>query len=271
MDKNNLVAALMASGLLYSSGAMAGFINEAAAVAATPAGAAAPAVVAQSAADAGQARGGTPSDLAHRGKPLSETRVSPGRLIEIGTRPASVKEARGKGTSMALADVVPAILPPTFRADYADVSRTVPVSWAGGKPWPVVMGEVVSQLPGVIATLDWTNQSITFGMQQVRKNETDSSVHATPAAARWEVRASDLTLRQSLTRWAKDAGWQVSWEVKYDFPVQLEAVFGGTFENAVEQFTASLRTSEFPLLGCMYEGNRVVRILHYGDKKECEQ
>lgn len=270
MNKKNLVAALMASGLLYSSGAMAGFINEAAAVAATPAGAAAPAAVAQSTAGAGQTPAGTTTDPGHRGKPLSETRVSAGRLIEIGARPASVKEARGKGSAMALADVVPAILPSTFQANYADVNRTVPVSWAGGKPWPVVMGEVVSQLPGVIATLDWTNQSITFGMQQVRSNETDFA-HATSAAARWEVRASDLTLRQSLMRWAKDAGWQVSWEVKYDFPVQLEAVFGGTFENAVEQFTASLRTSEFPLLGCMYEGNRVVRILHYGDKKECEQ
>ncbi|MGN5477577.1 toxin co-regulated pilus biosynthesis Q family protein [Cupriavidus basilensis] len=128
----------------------------------------------------------------------------------------------------------------------------------------------MSQMPGVVATIDWTNQTITFGMQKVRTTETGSP-NAAPAAARWEVRASDLTLRQSLMRWAKDAGWQVSWEAKYDFPVQLEAAFGGTFENAVEQLTASLRTSEFPLLGCMYEGNRVVRVLHYGDKKECEK
>ncbi|AMR78612.1 toxin co-regulated pilus biosynthesis Q family protein [Cupriavidus nantongensis] len=269
MDKKNLVAALMASGLLFSSGAMAGFINEAA-IGAAPAGALAPGSAAQTSTGAGQPVGGTPPIPAQGEKPLSEARVSPGRLIEIGTRPATVKELRGKGSAMALGDVVPAILPTTFRADYADVNRTVPVSWAGGKPWPVVMGEVVSQLPGVIATLDWTNHSITFGMQKVHSNETELA-RASPAAARWEVRASDLTLRQSLMRWAKDAGWQVSWEVKYDFPVQLEAAFGGTFENAVEQFTASLRTSEFPLLGCMYEGNRVVRILHYGDKKECEQ
>ncbi|MCY1532245.1 Toxin co-regulated pilus biosynthesis protein Q [compost metagenome] len=132
------------------------------------------------------------------------------------------------------------------------------------------MGEVVSQLPDVVATIDWTNQTITFGMQKVRATG-KGSANAVSVAARWVVRATDLTLRQSLMRWAKDAGWQVSWEVKYDFPVQLEAAFGGTFEDAVEQFTASLRTSEFPLLGCMYEGNRVVRILHYGDKKECEK
>ncbi|QBY56103.1 toxin co-regulated pilus biosynthesis Q family protein [Cupriavidus oxalaticus] len=265
MDKKNLVAALMASGLLCSGGAMAGFINESAP--------AAPAPAASTQTPAGESKAAEAKQLEPNqspGKQLSETRATAGRLVEIGTRPASVKEVRGKGSAMALADVVPAVLPTAFHADYADVSRSAPVSWSGGKPWPVVMGEVVSQLPDVVATIDWTNQTITFGMQKVRASA-QGSMNAVPAAARWEVRASDLTLRQSLMRWAKDAGWQVSWEVKYDFPVQLEAAFGGTFENAVEQFTASLRTSEFPLLGCMYEGNRVVRILHYGDKKECEK
>ncbi|SOZ17230.1 toxin co-regulated pilus biosynthesis Q family protein [Cupriavidus taiwanensis] len=265
MDKKNLVAALMASGLLCSGGAIAGFINESAPAVPTP--------VAPTQAPANEDKPVESKQLEPTqslGKQLSETSATAGRLVEIGTRPASVKAARGKGSAMALSDVVPAVLPTAFHADYADVSRNVPVSWSGGKPWPVVMGEVVSQLPGVVATIDWTNQTITFGMQKVRATG-PVSANAVPAAARWEVRASDLTLRQSLMRWAKDAGWQVSWEVKYDFPVQLEAAFGGTFEDAVEQFTASLRTSEFPLLGCMYEGNRVVRILHYGDKKECDK
>ncbi|TDF53918.1 toxin co-regulated pilus biosynthesis Q family protein [Cupriavidus sp. L7L] len=269
MEKKNLVSALIVSSLLCGGEAMAGFINESAPAAQAPAAPSQAPVLEDKPVEAKQLQAG-PRD----GKQLSDaSRAIAGRLVEIGSRPADIKEARGKGSAMALGDVVPAVLPTAFHADYADVNRTVPVSWAGGKPWPVVMGEVVSQLPGVVATIDWTNSTITFGMRKVRdaSGEGAGVPSAQAVAARWEVRASDLTLRQSLMRWARDAGWQVSWEVKYDFPVQLEAAFGGTFENAVEQFTASLRTSEFPLLGCMYEGNRVVRVLHYGDKKECEK
>lgn len=190
------------------------------------------------------------------------------RVQEIGRRPAHIYEPRGRGTQIALSDVMLAITP-QFVVDYADVSRTVPVSWAGGKGWPDVLSDVVTQMPGATATIDWSNSTVTFGLPKLASGAPQFA--AERIAARWDVRAADLTLRQTLMRWAKDAGWQVSWEVKYDFPVQLEAVFAGTFENAIEQFTASLRSSEFPLLGCLYEGNRVVRILHYGDSKGCDK
>lgn len=198
---------------------------------------------------------------------MSPPKVS---VREVGTRPASVYEPKGRGVLIALADVMP-VITPKFRVDYADVSRTVPVSWNGSKPWPDVLSDVVAQMPGATATIDWTNAAVTFGLPKSPSPNGAMQPVSERIAARWEVRASDLTLRQTLMRWAKDAGWQVSWEVKYDFPVQLEAAFGGTFENAIEQFTASLRSSEFPLLGCLYEGNRVVRILHHGDNKGCDK
>jgi len=192
------------------------------------------------------------------------------RLQELGQRPATVYEPKGKGVLIALADVMP-VIAPKFQVDYADVSRTVAVNWSGGKPWPDVLADVVAQMPGATATIDWTNAAVTFGLPKLPAARSAPQLASERIAERWEVRAADLTLRQTLMRWAKDAGWQVSWEVKYDFPVQLEAAFGGTFENAIEQFTASLRASEFPLLGCLYEGNRVVRILHYGDNKGCDK
>ncbi|MGN5477576.1 hypothetical protein ACTMU2_13805 [Cupriavidus basilensis] len=136
MDKKNLVAALMASGLLCSGGAMAGFINESAPAASIPA---APTQTPAGEGKPVEAKQIEPNQSP--GKQLSETRTA-GRLVEIGTRPASVKEVRGKGSAMALADVVPAVSTYGLQADYADVSRTVPVSWSGGRPWPVVMGEV---------------------------------------------------------------------------------------------------------------------------------
>jgi hypothetical protein len=63
----------------------------------------------------------------------------------------------------------------------------------------------------------------------------------------------------------------VSWEIAYDYPVQLEGSFAGTFDDAVTQFMSSLRYSDYPALACLYEANHVVRVLHYGDKKECDQ
>lgn len=209
----------------------------------------------------------TPAAVAPSAPAMSQPKA---RLREIGTRPGSVYEPKGRGVLIALADVMP-VISPKFRVDYADVSRTVPVSWNGSKPWPDVLSDVVAQMPGATATIDWTNAAVTFGLPKQASASGALQPPSERIAARWEVRAADLTLRQTLMRWAKDAGWQVSWEVKYDFPVQLEAAFGGTFENAIEQFTASLRSSEFPLLGCLYEGNRVVRILHHGDNKGCDK
>src|SRR5260364_276866 len=47
----------------------------------------------------------------------------------------------------------------------------------------------------------------------------------TPRAMHQTVRAQDLTLRRTLMRWAAQAGWQVSWDIRVDYPVQLEGAF----------------------------------------------
>lgn len=257
MQTTKLLAALVTLGVLGASPAQAGFVNQSAPPDAQPA----------SKADSDSL---AKADKAPEGKSL--TPAQPGerypKIAEVGARPPDLPSARGRADSMAVADVIPAIAPARFRTDFGDVNRAQPVSWSGGRSWPLVLGEVIAQMPGVTATIDWSNSTITLGALKPGGNTGPASERV---AARWEVRAADLTLRQTLMRWAKDAGWQVSWEVKYDFPVQLEAVFGGTFENAIEQFTASLRNSEFPLLGCLYEGNRVVRVLHYGDNKGCDK
>lgn len=117
------------------------------------------------------------------------------------------------------------------------------------------------------------NKSLSPGEVEIIKVPTPAPapVVAAKALPRWDVRVSDVTLRQTLIRWAKDAGWQVSWEVKFDYPVQLEASFVGTFDTAVDLYMNSLRNSEYPLLACLYDGNRVVRVMHYGEKKGCDK
>lgn len=205
-----------------------------------------------------------------------------GVLTEIGKRPTTVSAPKGRGIDVALSDVMPVISGRNFRVEFGTVEPYRTVSWTGGKAWDGILKDVIHQLPGVDATIDWDKRLVTLsrdgkavgGLAAVssraqRGEGARSSIGAVPL--RWDVRATDVTLRQALIRWAKTAGWQVSWEIAYDYPVQLEGTFGGTFEDAVEKWASSLRYSDYPALACMYEDNRVVRVLHYGDKKQCDK
>lgn len=207
----------------------------------------------------------------------AKPQVQRGKFEATGTPPAEIFRPKGKGSAIPLGDVMPAITPREIRVDFGDVSKAQTVSWSGGQPWDQVLRQIAFQMDNTNVTLDWNRNLVIFSRMPSAAPLPVSGAAGSPAVTavapqpRWEVRAADLTLRQSLIRWAKDAGWQVSWEVRYDYPVQLEAVFVGTFEEAVEKYTDSLMGSEYPILGCLYEANRVVRILHYGDKKGCDK
>ncbi|SEU40343.1 Toxin co-regulated pilus biosynthesis protein Q [Burkholderia cepacia] len=216
--------------------------------------------------------------------PLIEAPAAPSsgrKVTQVGMRPSKVSVPRGKGTDIALGDMAPVVVPREFRLDFGSVDTQQLVAWNGGKPWDAVLTDAITPLGNVEATIDWKQRVVTFRrvastVSMIAANGNANDVSAKPAvplavAMRWEVRASDVTLRQTLIRWAKDAGWQVSWEIGYDYPVQLEGSFTGSFENAVDQFMGSLRYSDYPALACMYEANHVVRVLHYGDKKECDK
>ncbi|MBN3744760.1 hypothetical protein G3N96_04830 [Burkholderia sp. Se-20373] len=216
--------------------------------------------------------------------PLIEAPAVPssGRKVnQVGMRPSNVSVPRGKGTDIALGDMAPVVVPREFRLDFGNVDTQQLVAWNGGKAWDAVLTDAITPIGNVEATIDWKQRVVTFRrvastVSLIAANGNAKDASAKPGAPlavamRWEVRASDVTLRQTLIRWAKDAGWQVSWEIGYDYPVQLEGSFTGSFENAVDQFMGSLRYSDYPALACMYEANHVVRVLHYGDKKECDK
>ena len=247
MHKTTLYAALTAIGIGMASipDARAGFVNEAAPQ---------------------QAQAESP-DLAVGSAASQEARPTWLKLTQVGMRPSDVAVPRGKGRDIALADMAPVVAPRDFRIDMGAVDGSQVVSWTGGKPWDAVLKDAIEPLPNVEATIDWNKRVVATGRYVPRVGPATASA----VAMRWQVLASDVTLRQTLIRWAKDAGWQVSWEIGYDYPVQLEGSFSGTFEDAVGQYMGSLRYSDYPALACMYEANHVVRVLHYGDKKECEK
>ena len=94
-----------------------------------------------------------------------------------------------------------------------------------------------------------------------------------PAAKRWEVLTSDVTLSKTLERWAITAGYRMKWDAARNFQIDAPTSFEGDFEGALADVlsTAGIRTSDYPLEACVY-GNTppLVRVTHQGEQaREC--
>lgn len=80
---------------------------------------------------------------------------------------------------------------------------------------------------------------------------------------------TDLSFKQALFRWGKQAGYQIEYEAEKDFPGRISSDIADDFETALKLATAAYRKSDYPLKACAYE-NRVVRIVRYqASGKEC--
>lgn len=104
--------------------------------------------------------------------------------------------------------------------------------------------------------------------------------HADPSAAKvslhidvsklareWRIVSDDTTISTTLVRWSSLAGYQTVWQAQKDLPA-YEAIYKGSFEDAVEALMRDSRHSGYPLRACLYD-NRVVRVLH--TTQSCEQ
>jgi hypothetical protein len=81
------------------------------------------------------------------------------------------------------------------------------------------------------------------------------------AACKWEISPRHGVIRNSFDKWATSADWQIYWELPIDIPIELGATFCGSFEDAVETVLTSFATSDTPIRGVFYRGNRVVRFV----------
>lgn len=80
----------------------------------------------------------------------------------------------------------------------------------------------------------------------------------------WHLSLSDHTVKTVLTRWAKEDGWQLVWDVPIDFGVDADATVTGTFEQALEAVVEALKKSDTPIQAVLYRGNKVLRIVAKG-------
>jgi hypothetical protein len=89
----------------------------------------------------------------------------------------------------------------------------------------------------------------------------------------WEIRKSDGTLFNALSRWAGSANpkRQIVFATEgNDFPADTEASVTGDFDKAIEDVMKSLQNSKYPVRACFWDNKPrpVVKIIH--KTKRCE-
>lgn len=93
-----------------------------------------------------------------------------------------------------------------------------------------------------------------------------------PTESTWHLKAEDGSVYAALKRWAKTSGWQLSWEIPVDFPIEILDSSTGTFEDAVRRVLTAFRVADYPPYPCFHE-NKVVRVIRriQGNDDECKQ
>lgn len=79
----------------------------------------------------------------------------------------------------------------------------------------------------------------------------------------WQVGPEDVTLFDALTKWSKQADWQVVWETTDDLLIPAKATYHGTYRQAVRALFLSFSTSLVPTF---YMDNNVVRVTDVGSR-----
>lgn len=76
----------------------------------------------------------------------------------------------------------------------------------------------------------------------------------------WAITNKDKTIRSVFSRWCKEAGWQLVWNVNADYMVNVSWELNGTFESAVNQVLQATKNMESPLRATMHDSNKVLEI-----------
>ncbi len=82
----------------------------------------------------------------------------------------------------------------------------------------------------------------------------------------WTVKLEDGTLSKTFARWAREAGWQLLWEMPVDFRIDANTRVEGEFEQAVTAVADSLAGAETPMQVVLYRGNHVIRVTSKGNQ-----
>lgn len=242
--------ATLAGGLAWTAAAQAGFVNEAPTSAPVMAAAAPVSAVASH----------PIADVS----PIAATR----KVTQIGFRPSDIELPRGKGRDVALADMLPVIVPRTFTIEFGGVDRNQLVTWSGSLPWDTVLADAIAPLPNVGVTIDWDRRVVTLhsmaslagtsqpAAQQAPAAPTDGAVPTTTADTFALV--GGQSLETQLQAWAKRAGWAISWNTPDDWIVPHDYAFSGSFQDAVQKVFTQLADDGADVRADIWKGNNSV-------------
>lgn len=218
------------------------------------------------------------------------------RVHDAGTPPDFIPRAEGWANevpvALALKQVVPAGW--TVRLDKADgrsVDESRVVSWSGGRPWPVVLGDL-AQRGRFEATVRWSEKLVVVcpeppppttlsGMGSSGVSRADVSSEAVvkhsvstpapmmapvppppPPVMQWHLDPK-RTLRENVEDWTRQAGWnRVIWEAA-DYPIAAQATFTGDFVSPagpLATLIGAYDSSDQPLLVELSTMDKVVHV-----------
>ncbi|HEY0846348.1 MAG TPA: toxin co-regulated pilus biosynthesis Q family protein, partial [Noviherbaspirillum sp.] len=219
------------------------------------------------------------------------------RQVKLLGVPKDERTVKG-GTSVLLDQAVQSILPPGYSLRLMGNGNwaSTQVDWTEGKAWTDALREMLGYAPDVVAEvvvgaktvilrprrplLDGEAPPATPRKSVARSKEAQPAPHvdsraavkapepspepAPPPAPAWQVSLEDRTVKNVIARWSQRAGWQLNWEIGYDYPVLATAAINGTFEEAVESLVKSVGYSDAPITAVFYTGNRVIRVVAKG-------
>lgn len=76
----------------------------------------------------------------------------------------------------------------------------------------------------------------------------------------WEIKLSDKTIKKSLQRWAKDAGWQLIWNANIDYPISASLAITGNFDYAINEVCKASQYTDNKIIGEFHPKNKVIVI-----------
>ena len=96
----------------------------------------------------------------------------------------------------------------------------------------------------------------------VGASEHKASVFASDRLQRpWRVEAG-RSLRETITVWAQQVGWEIHWDADEDLLLMTSAGFSDEFEDAVAKLLAAINVQGYTFRAEAYAGNKVLRIRH---------
>ena len=171
---------------------------------------------------------------------------------------------------MALAMLLPPDLPGVSMAPDPMID-TLQVSWDTGLTRRQALGRVVPA--GMVLVIEdgrarLARTAEAFPVPAIAGMPQGVVAPVQAPRVNFAANSSDKTVRQTVSRWSKAAGWSFEdgyWDLPRDVPVVAAAVFGADFKESVLALLQTTEVTDLPAKPCFYT-NKVVRVVNKAEK-----